>query len=117
MTLSDSTHVPPAATPVLQVPTVDASSFLELRRQWRPGEKLKLRLDMSLRYWAEQKECEGISAVYRGPILLAYDQLLKAVEPDDVPANDATSLDFQPVDYRLHPAIRDQERTFVNYPY
>jgi len=47
-------------------------SYLALRRQWQKGDTIELDLDMSLHYWAGQKEKEGFTSIYRGPILLAY---------------------------------------------
>ena len=47
-------------------------SYLVLRHQWQKGDTIELYLDMSLHYWAGQKEKEGFTSIYRGPILLAY---------------------------------------------
>ena len=47
--------------------------YLALGRKWRKGDRIQLDLDMSRHVWAGEKECKGRAALYRGPILLAYD--------------------------------------------
>jgi DUF1680 family protein len=55
------------------VPGATPGRYLSLRRTWQPGDTLTLDLDMSPHFWAGERECEGLTSVYRGPILLAYD--------------------------------------------
>jgi len=52
---------------------VEAGSYLKIDRHWKTGDKICLSLDMSFHLWRGQKECKGLSSIYRGPILLAYD--------------------------------------------
>lgn len=47
--------------------------YLVLDRTWQPGDTVTLDLDMSLRFWRGERECAGLTSVYRGPILLAFD--------------------------------------------
>jgi DUF1680 family protein len=47
--------------------------YLVLDRTWQEGDTVVLDLDLSLHYWSGERECAGQTAVYRGPILLAYD--------------------------------------------
>ena len=46
---------------------------------------VQIDLDMSPHYWVGQRECAGKTSIYRGPLLLAYDQRLSSVDPDDLP--------------------------------
>jgi hypothetical protein len=51
----------------------EAGTYLTLERRWQAGDRIRLDLDMSPRFWIGERECEGLTSVYRGPILLAYD--------------------------------------------
>jgi DUF1680 family protein len=48
-------------------------TYAMLDRQWKKGDVVELDLDMSPRFWAGEKECEGKSSVYLGPLLMALD--------------------------------------------
>jgi uncharacterized protein len=74
------------------VSEVRAGSYLVLEREWKEGDTILLALDMSLHIWAGQREQEGRVSLYRGPILLTYDQRFNPMDPDDVPALDAQHL-------------------------
>ena len=52
---------------------VKAGSYVTLDREWTAGDRIELLLDLSLRVWRGERECQGLASVYRGPILLAYD--------------------------------------------
>jgi len=56
------------------VKDVKPAQYLEIRRFWQPGDRIDLWLDMSLHFWQGERECLGKSSLYRGPLLLAYDQ-------------------------------------------
>jgi hypothetical protein len=93
--------------------------YLVLDRTWQAGDTVTLDLDMSLHYWAGERECAGQTAVYRGPILLAFDHRynldLAAGRPSavrtyetwktqentvlDVPALDARTMEGRLVDW------------------
>ena len=55
------------------VPEVKPGAYLALDREWKPGDTIEMNLDMSLRYWAGEKECAGKTSIYRGPLLLVYE--------------------------------------------
>jgi DUF1680 family protein len=76
------------------VPDVTSGSYLVLEREWREGDTIRLTLDMSLHIWAGQREQEGRVSLYRGPILLTYDQRFNTMDPDDVPPLDAEHLSY-----------------------
>ena len=54
-------------------PNVTPGQYLELDREWMPGDEIELKLDLTLHIWSGERECEGLSSIYRGPVLLAYD--------------------------------------------
>jgi DUF1680 family protein len=60
-------------------------TYLQITRQWQAGDTLRLSLDMSLHFWVGEREQAGKVSIYRGPILLAYDQRFNPVDPDDLP--------------------------------
>ncbi len=70
--------------------------YLALSRAWKPGDVVDLELDMTPRFWAGERECAGLTSIYRGPILLAYDRRFNAIDPADLPALDATNLQGMP---------------------
>ena len=79
----------------LEKPT--AGTYFESKRYWKDGDTIKLSLDMSLHFWPGEKEVETKTSIYRGPILLAYDQRYNEMDPDDIPVLDCKELDHQMV--------------------
>lgn len=51
---------------------VKPGSYLAINRKWKQGDTIEIELDISLHYWVGEKECEGKTSIYRGPILLTY---------------------------------------------
>ena len=61
-------------------------SYLGLTRAWRAGDRVDLDLDLSPRTWEGERECSGLTSIYRGPLLLAYDpRYNRSVPPPDEP--------------------------------
>lgn len=50
---------------------IKPGTYLAIRREWKSGDTIDLHLDMSVRYWAGEKEDAGRVSFYRGPVLLA----------------------------------------------
>lgn len=48
-------------------------AYLELNRKWGMETEVELWFDVSLHFWTGEREAEGKSSIYRGPVLLAYD--------------------------------------------
>jgi hypothetical protein len=74
------------------VSNVVPGRYLALSRAWKPGDVVELELDMTPRFWAGERECAGLTSIYSGPILLAYDRRFNTIEPADLPALEATGL-------------------------
>jgi DUF1680 family protein len=74
---------------------VTAGSYATLDRQWKDGDTISLNLDMSAHYWAGEREQDGKSSVYRGPVLLAFDPVYNSKGPGEIPQLDARSLDWE----------------------
>jgi len=77
-----------------------AGHYLTLDRAWQPGDTITLDLDMSLHAWPGERESSGLTSVYRGPILLAYDHRynldLAAGKPPSVRPQEARELQHAP---------------------
>ena len=52
---------------------VQPGAYLRLQRRWKKGDTITLDLDMSPHFWTGEGACEGLTSVYRGPLLLAFD--------------------------------------------
>ncbi|MCS6830919.1 MAG: hypothetical protein NZ749_09795, partial [bacterium] len=50
--------------------------------------------DFSLHAWLGEREQAGKVSLYRGPVLLAYDQRFNTVDPDDLPALSLSRLRY-----------------------
>jgi len=68
---SDGTTVTVNGT---RVDGMTPGSYLEIKRRWTEQDRVEIDLDMSLHFWRGERDCDGLVSVYRGPVLLAYDQ-------------------------------------------
>jgi DUF1680 family protein len=91
-----------------------AGSYLELTREWLDGDSLSLLLDMSPHFWAGERECAGKTSVYKGPILLAWDQRFNEGKVADIPVLDAGNLDCVPVVVKDFPSPISAYRVTAN---
>ncbi|MCR4412620.1 MAG: glycoside hydrolase family 127 protein [Thermoguttaceae bacterium] len=78
----------PDAAPVAAPP----GRYVALRRVWKPGDTVTLEFDMRLRYESGDLEAFGKMSIYRGPILLAYDQRLNDFDEAALPAVEPAML-------------------------
>ena len=108
-----------------EVRGVEAGSYLSLERPWRNGDSVEIDFDMSLHFWAGEREEEGKTSVYRGPILLAFDPAYNKVDIGTVPEMDArhmslefvrTELPIQPLELLRFKAIDGTEVTLCDFP-
>ena len=82
-----------------EVAGVKPGTYLSIDREWRAGDRVELRLDMTLRAWAGEREAAGKVSLFRGPILLAYDPRFDRLAPAEMPQLDWRSgAELQPVD-------------------
>ncbi|MDB6153083.1 MAG: hypBA [Chthoniobacteraceae bacterium] len=51
-----------------------AGTYCTLDRTWAPGDRIIIELDMRLRAWSGERECAGKASLYRGPLLLAFEE-------------------------------------------
>lgn len=75
-----------------QIAGVTSGEYLVLDRKWEPGDRISLSFDFSLRALPGDHEAFGRVSVYRGPLLLAYDQSLNAFDEEAIPAIDLSQL-------------------------
>ncbi len=73
-----------------------SGTYLVLKRRWKNGDRIDLYLDMSLHFWKGEKEVQGRSSIYRGPILLAYDPAFDEGKYEDGPLLDARKMEEKP---------------------
>lgn len=72
---------------------VTSGSYLRLSRRWKRGDVVDIEFDLSLHFWAGERECANKASIYRGPILLTYDRRFNEMDPDQIPPLDAAALD------------------------
>jgi hypothetical protein len=78
--------------------------YLTLSRAWKAADTVELELDMTPRFWAGERESAGLTSIYRGPILMAYDRRFNAIDAADLPPLDAANLAGSPTAERTGPA-------------
>jgi DUF1680 family protein len=77
---------------------VRPGTYLPLTRRWSAGDTIDIAFDMSLRHWSGELSKQGCAALYRGPLLLAFDQKLNPIDVAALPAIDLGGpLAAQPV--------------------
>ncbi len=82
------------------VPGVKAGTYHSLAREWKNGDAIRLDVDMSPHYWAGEREYDGKTSIYHGPLLLAFDQVYNSMDPDAIPELDALQLKPVPASTR-----------------
>ena len=70
-------------------------TYLELDKEWRNGDVIDLSFDMSTHFWVGERECAEKVSIYRGPILLAWDQRFNEGRTDEIPELVAGSLELE----------------------
>ncbi len=72
--------------------TAPVGTYLEVRRLWAAGDEVRFHFDAALRAVAGANEAAGKVSLYRGPLLLAYDQAHNPFDEGAVPGVDLTRL-------------------------
>lgn len=82
-------------------------TYFSLQREWHQGDTVSVVFDMSPRYWTGELDRAGKAAIYRGPILLAFDPKYNSMDTADMPALSADRLDSEPaeVQARFQPIV------------
>ena len=75
-----------------KLPSPPPGAYLSLQREWKNGDTVNVQFDMSFHYWVGERDCQGLTSIYRGPLLLAFDPVYNAVDPDAVPDLNAAGL-------------------------
>jgi DUF1680 family protein len=71
---------------------VAGGRYLELNREWTKESVVELEFDMSLRFVTGDRDAVGKVSLYRGPLLLAYDQRFNAFDEAGIPSLDLSRL-------------------------
>jgi len=79
------------------VKDISDGKYTSLDREWKDGDVLKLQLDLSPHFWVGERELEGKTSIYRGPILLTYDRYFNTMDPDNIPTLDANNISVEPI--------------------
>ncbi|MCG3198419.1 MAG: hypothetical protein GHCLOJNM_02919 [bacterium] len=64
----------------------NGKGYVTLAREWKDGDRIEIHLDLSLRSWVGDGAAAGKVSIYRGPILLAFDQRDNPYDCPDLPA-------------------------------
>ena len=75
-----------------QVRPVPAGTYFETTREWQNGDSVEFIFDMTVRAIAGEREARGKVSLFRGPLLLAWDQRYNAVDEPQIPRIDLERL-------------------------
>ncbi|MEO6034371.1 MAG: beta-L-arabinofuranosidase domain-containing protein [Verrucomicrobiota bacterium] len=67
------------------VEMVKAGTYLELDRRWKKGDTIEVEFDMGVRFVTGDREAAGKVSLYRGPLLLAFDQRDNPFDESEIP--------------------------------
>jgi DUF1680 family protein len=79
------------------VKDVSNGKYTSLDREWKNGDVLNLQLDLSPHFWVGERELEGKTSIYSGPILLTYDRYFNTIDPDNIPTLDVNNISVETV--------------------
>ncbi len=85
----------------------DPGTYLKLTKTWSTSDRLTLQWQIPIRTVAGANEVAGKVSVYRGPILLAYDQAQNTFDEDAIPEMDLEHLEKAQVVPLQNSARRD----------
>jgi len=78
-------------------------AYADLERLWQDGDVIVLTLDLSFHFWPGERECAGLASLYRGPLLLTYDQRYNMMDPDALPTLSGCNLVAEPTNWDKEP--------------
>ncbi len=79
------------------VENVQPGAYLKIGREWKDGDIIAVDFDMSVRALRGDGHVDWKTSLYRGPILLTYDQMYNDFDPADIPELDLATLKLEPV--------------------
>jgi hypothetical protein len=82
--------VPPA------LPEAQPGTYLEISREWKEGDVIEIDFDISVRALRGDRHVGWKTSLYKGPLLLAYDQMYNEMDPADIPELDLAALKLEP---------------------
>lgn len=77
------------------IENVSSGAYLKLDRIWKHGDMIRIEFDMSLHYWVGEQEEEGNISIYRGPLLLTFDERFNETECEDIPVFKVEMLEYE----------------------
>ena len=82
-------------------------SYLRVERAWKAGDVIELTLDMRVRALRGDHHVQFNTSLFKGPLLLAFDQKHNAIDPADLPELDLKTLELTPAlcDARFQPIV------------
>ena len=69
-----------------------STRYMELQQNWKRNDSIAIQFDMPLRVEPGAREMTNRVSIYRGPLLLAYDQALNSFDENAIPLIVANSL-------------------------
>ncbi len=97
---------------------VTAGQYAVLDRKWSRKDKLELRFTMPVRFVTGANEAMGKVSLYRGPLLLAYDQAQNTFDEAGIPLVDLARLaEARRVDSETHPGRKVRTPGLVREPW
>jgi len=79
------------------VPDVRPGTYHAIDRLWAPGDTVEMVLDMTPRHLIGEQEKAGKASLYRGPLLLAFDEHHNAYGCGSIPRLDLQKLELKGV--------------------
>lgn len=74
------------------IPYITPGRSLEIKRAWKTDDKLEFDSRMAIRAMPGAREAEGKVSLYRGPLLLTFDQAHNEIDDDNIPAVELEKL-------------------------
>jgi len=76
---------------------VVAGEYFEIKRVWKTGDSVLLNIKIPTWTWVGDGDKAGKVSVYRGPLLLAYDQRFNSFDGNEIPTLDYKKLEGKPM--------------------
>jgi len=84
--------------------TPKPGTYLDIKRIWKKGDEVQMLFDMTPRCWTGQGERHAHAALYKGPVLLAFDAFYNNIETAGLPAIDMVNVQLEPIPVEMERA-------------